>query len=71
MFLKKRSAENELAYIRQRNYCVSLIRKSKKNHYSNIDNTNVIDSKLFWKSSFFSDKGPMRQKITLLKKTRS
>ena len=67
-FLKNRTAENKLAYNRQRNYCVSLTRKSKRDYCNNLDNRNVTDNKLFWKTikPFFSDKGPMREKITLI-----
>ena len=67
-FLKNRTAENKLAYNRQRNYCVSLTRKSKRDYCNNLDNRNVTDNKLFWKTikPFFSDKGPLREKITLI-----
>ena len=46
---------------------MSLTRKSKRDYYSNVDDRNVTDNKLFWKTvkPSFSDKGPMRQKITL------
>ena len=65
-FLKNKCARNKLANNRQRNYCVSLTRKSKRDCYSNLDNRNVTDNKLFWKTvkPFFSDKGPMRQNHT-------
>ena len=67
-FLKNRTAENKLAYNRQRNYCVSLTRKSKRDYYNNLDIRNVTENKLFWKTvkPFFSNKGPMRQKITFI-----
>ena len=67
-FLKYRSAENKRAYNRQKNYSVSLTRKSKRDYYNDLDNKNVTDNKLFWKTVklFFSDKGPMKQKITLI-----
>ena len=67
-FLKNRTAENKLAYNRQRDYCVSLTRKSKRDYCNNLDNRDVTDNKLFWKTikPFFSDKGPMREKITLI-----
>ena len=70
MFLKNRSAENKLVYNGQKIYCVSLTHKSKRDYYNNLDNRNVTDEKLFWKTvkSFFSDKGPIRQKITLIEK---
>ena len=31
-------------------YCVSLLRKSKRNHYSNLTVKDVTDNKKFWKS---------------------
>ena len=67
-FLKNRSAENKLACNIQRNYCVPLKLKSKKDYYNNLDNRNVTDSKLFWKTTklFFSGNDPMRHKITLI-----
>ena len=49
-FLKNRSAENKLDYNRQRNYCVSLTRKSKRDYYNNLDNRNVTD-KFFFENS--------------------
>ena len=69
-FLEYRSVESKLAYNHQRNYCVFLIRKSKRNYYNNFDNRNVTNNKLFLKTvkPFFSDKGPIRKKITLIEK---
>ena len=68
--LKNRSAENKLAYNRQRTYCVSLTRKSRRDYYNNLHNRNVTDNKLFWQTvtPFFCDKGPTRQKIALIEK---
>ena len=47
---------------------MSLTRKSKRDYYSNLDNRNVTESKLFRKTVklFLSDKRPMRQKIALI-----
>ena len=36
-FLKYRNKENKSRYSKQRNYCVPLIRKMKKDYYSNLD----------------------------------
>ena len=33
----------------QRNYCVSLLRKSKTNYYANLGEKKVSGNKLFWK----------------------
>ena len=67
-FLKNRSAESKLAHNCHSNYCVSLTRKLKRDYYNNLDNSDVTDNKLLWKTvkPFFSDKGPTRQKITLI-----
>ena len=56
-YLKNRNGENRAIYVKQRNYCVSLLRKSKKEYYENLDERNLMDDKLFWKTietSFFS-----------------
>ena len=36
-FLRNRSDENKRKYSKQRNYCVSLLRKTKKNYYNNLN----------------------------------
>ena len=36
-FLKNRSNENKTNYVKQRNHCVSLLRKTKREYYSNLD----------------------------------
>ena len=48
-FLKNRSNENKTNYVKQRNYCVSLLRKTKRELYSNLDEKKICDSKTFWK----------------------
>ena len=72
-FLRNRSDENKRKYSKQRNYCVSLLRKTKKNYCSNVNEKNVnekkiIDNKTFWKTvkPFLSDKTPSEEKITLI-----
>ena len=54
-------------YVKQRNYCVSLLRKSKKKYYENLDERNLMDNKLFWKTikSSLSDKIVTRDRIHL------
>ena len=44
-FLRSRSIEDRNAYKRQRNYCVSLIRKIKEDYYNNLDYRKIIDNK--------------------------
>ena len=37
IYEKNKTDTNRIAYIKQRNYCVSLLRKNKKNHYANLN----------------------------------
>ena len=57
-YLKNRNEEYRAIYVKQRNYCVSLLRKSEKKYYENLDERNLMDNKLFWKTikPSFSDK---------------
>ena len=48
-FLKNRSNENKTNYVKQRNRCVSLLRETKREYYSNLDEKKICDSKTFWK----------------------
>ena len=40
-FLKDRSEENKKKYSKQRNYCVSLLRKSKSDYFGNLNEKNI------------------------------
>ena len=53
-FLKKRISEAKLKYNKQRNLCVNLLRKAKRNHYENLDLNDMIVrySGLRWNPSF-------------------
>ena len=69
-FLRNRTEENKILYNRQRNYCVSLLRKSKRGYYENLNIKNVTDNKLFWKSvkPLLSDKSLIRDRINISEK---
>ena len=49
-FLKHKTDESRQAFVKQRNYCVSLLRKSKRNYYSNLNVKDITDNKKFWKT---------------------
>ena len=49
-FLKSRSKSDKKAYNKQRNKCVSLLRKTKKAYYSNLNVKDIVDNKKFWKT---------------------
>ena len=59
---------NKYRYKQQRNFCVNLTRRVKKNYYSNIDIKNVNDNKRFWDiiKPCFSDKHIAKKKINLI-----
>ena len=55
---KNPTQENKVLYRRQRNFCVSLLKKEKKKYYNNLDIKIFQDNKKFWKTikPLFSDK---------------
>ena len=66
-FLKNRNDENRKKYSKQRNHCVSLLRKTKKQCYEDLNEKNILDNKKFWKTvkPFLSDKCPLNEKIII------
>ena len=46
-FLKHKTDKSRQAFVKQRNYGVSLIRKSKRNYYSNLNVKDITDNKKF------------------------
>ena len=67
-FNKNKNHKNWCKYKTQTNYGVNLLRKSKKQYFSNINISDVTDNKSFWKSvkPYFSSKGQNSDKITLV-----
>ena len=67
-YIRMSSEENKKLYNKQRNYCVSLIRKTKKEYYSNLNEKDITDCKRFWKTvkPFLSDKNVTSEKVTLV-----
>ena len=49
-FLKNKSEENRKLLSKQRNKCVSLLRKSKKDYFTKLNEKNITDKKSFWKA---------------------
>ena len=49
-FLKNRTEINRKKYSKQRNYCVSLLRKTKRAYYSNLNEKNIKDNREFWET---------------------
>ena len=69
-FNKDRSYENWCKYKRQRNFCVNLSRKTKRNFFKKVNEKKISDNRTFWKEikPYFNDKGGMSIKITLVER---
>ena len=72
IFLHNMSEENKINYNKQKNLCVTLLRKSKREYYQNLSVENVCDNKKFWKvvKPLLSDKIMPSEKITLVEGTK-
>ena len=66
-YLKEKSADSKIAYDKQRNYCVNLLRRTKKKYFANINISSITDNKKFWKTvkPLFSDKISHKETINL------
>ena len=64
---KNKTADNWDAFRRQRNFCVKLSRKTKRDFYNQLDISEVTDNKKFWKTvkPFISDKSSSKSRINL------
>ena len=64
--LQNKRMENRIRHTKQRNLCVSLLRKTKKRYYEN--RYYVVDNKLFWKTvkPLLSDNVTGKEKIHLI-----
>ena len=62
--------ENIEAFKRQRNFCVSLLRKEKKSFFNNLNPSLMSDKKKFWDvvKPQFTGKSKIKSKITLIEK---
>ena len=47
-FLNKKTLGTRTKYNKQRNICVNLVKKAKRNHYENSDLKDINDNKKFW-----------------------
>ena len=67
-YLKYKSKEARARFKIQRNLCVTLLRKTKRDYYENLDLGNVDDSKKFWNTvkPLFGTKVTTRNNITLI-----
>ena len=68
IFLKNRTEENKRNYSKQRNLCVALSRKSKREYFGNLNEKKVCDNKKFWSVAkpLLSNNVVSNEKITLI-----
>ena len=69
-FLINRSEENRKLFCKQRNKCISVLRKFKKDYFENLNEKNITDNKPFWKTvkPFLSKKIHLSDIINLTEK---
>ena len=66
-FLKEKAEESKSFYNKQRSISESLLGKTKRNYYAQLDNKTVNDNRKFWKavSPLFSEKTFHKESIIL------
>ena len=66
-FLRDRTDIAREEYKKQRNLCVSVLKKAKKDHFANLDIKSVADNKKFWQTvkPLFSNKVKAKTVIKL------
>ena len=69
VFLEKRTGATKAAYNYQRKIYITLLRKSKRSYFENLNVKFVRDNKKCWKNvaCLFSNKIKSKEKITLIK----
>ena len=69
-FLKITTVANKLAYTKQKNFCISFLRKVKREYFANLNEKNITDHWKFCQNvkRFLSEKNKSRGKVTLVKK---
>ena len=70
IFLREKINESMTAYDKQQNICVSLLRKTKRDYFANLDTRIMKDNRKFWKTEnpLFSEKSYSKESISLINK---
>ena len=68
-FLKVKTEESKQLYNKQRNLCITRLRKAKRNYFADLDNRILKDNRKFWKTvnPLFSEKAYQKESITIIK----
>ena len=69
-YIKTPNEKNKSLYKKQRNFCVNLLRKEKRNYYNNLDLKILEDNKKFWQcvKPLFSNKHVLQKNIIIVEK---
>ena len=64
-FLKDPIVADKFPYTKQRNFCVLLLRKVKREYFTNLNEKNITDNRKFWQTvkPFLSKKNKSREKM--------
>ena len=67
--LRNRYLKEKSAYHKPRNYCVNILRRTKKKYFASINISSITGNKKFWKTikPLFSDKSFHQETISLVK----
>ena len=65
-FLRERRSESKINYKKQRNICVSLLHKTKRDYFANLDTKTIKGNRKFWKTvnPLFSEKSYSKESIS-------
>ena len=68
IFLKEKSLEAKKAHSKQRNICISVVKKAKNLQFHNINSSGIADGKKFWTivNSLFGNKVKTNYRIILI-----
>ena len=67
-FLSDRTEMSQKEYKKQRNICVNLLKRAKKEHFANLDISSISDNKKCWQivKPLLSNKGKGKATIKLI-----
>ena len=68
IFLREKINESMTAHDKQQNICVSLLRKTKRDYFANLDTRIMKDNRKFWKTMnpLFSKKSYSKESISFI-----
>ena len=69
-FLKTKTQESKQLYNKQRNLCLTLLRKANRNYFADLGNRILKDNRKFWKTvnPLFSERAYQKESITIISK---